>query len=79
MDSPDGAMPVFAAFSGLLCFAALSGVLRRLVDGAARAFAAIFWDGCRGVALPGLGKVIVASWGCLRSFPGGVCRAAGCD
>ena len=54
-DSPAAATPVFAAFSGgLLCFAAPSGVLRWLVDGAARASAAIFWDGA--VALPCLGS-----------------------
>ena len=40
------------------------------VFGAARAVAAIFWDGCRGVAQSGLGPVTVASWGCFQSFPG---------
>ena len=58
---------VFAALSGgMLCYAALSGFLRRL-----RAVAAIFWDACRGVAQSGLGPVIVASRGCLQSCPGG--------
>ena len=74
VDSRDAATPVFAAFSGgLLCFAVLSGVPRWLVDGSARAFAAIFWNGCRGVALSGLGDRRLL--GCLQSFPGGFAAA----
>ena len=69
VDSP----AVLAALSeGLVCFAALSGFLRRLGFGAARAVAVIFWDGCRGVAQSGLGPVTVASWGCFHSFPAGL-------
>ena len=69
VDSP----AVFAALSvGLLCYAALSGFLRRLGFGAARAVAAFFLDGCSGVAQSELGRVTVASWGCFQSFPRGV-------
>ena len=68
-----------ALSGGLACHAALSGFLRRLGFGAALAFAAIFWDGCRGVAQPGLGQVTVASWGCFQSFPGGLPRCWPCS
>ena len=75
VDSPAASTLVFAALSGgLLCHAALSGFFRLLGFGTARAVAAIFWDGCRGVALPGPGPVIVASWCCFQSFPGGLPR-----
>ena len=75
------AMPAsFAFVAALMCWpscfavdspgvlAALSGFLRRLGFGAARAGAVIFGDGCRGVAQSGIGPVTVASWGCFHSF-----------
>ena len=79
-DDFDAAMPAAFAFvaafvgwpfvfrSGLYLLR-FQGFLRRLGLGAARAVAAIFWDGCRGVVQPELGPVIVASWGCFQSFP----------
>ena len=73
VDSPDAALP-------LMMFAALSGG-SGYVACAAMVCAAIFWDGCRGVARLGLGPVIVASLGvlggslgpdCLQPYPGGL-------
>ena len=74
VDSPAAATLVLAALSGrsALLRCAFSAFLRRLGLGAARAVAAISWDGCRGVAEPGLGPVIAASRGCFQSFPRGV-------
>ena len=98
VDSPDAALPLMmlAALSAVLRWvAALSGVLRGRVACASMVCAAIFWDGCRGVARLGLGPVIVAFWGvfggplgplgpdCFQPYPGagraGCCDRDGCD
>ena len=80
VDSLAAALPLmmFAALSGVLrLFAALSGVLRGHVACAAMVCAAIFWDGCRGVARARPGdRRLLGSFGrpsgpdCLQPYPG---------
>ena len=76
----DGEGLVFACRDGVWpCCSATLGAMAC----AALACAAIFWDGCRGVALPGLRPVIVASraifgWPAGPRLPSAVSGGAGC-